>query len=66
MITSHPYERPLSLSETAALLRVGESTVRRYVKTGLLPATRLARSGRYRIARQDVDRLLHPVEAERM
>ncbi len=47
----------LTTKEVAALLRVSQATVARWVRLDQLPAIRLP-SGQLRIRREDVDRLL--------
>ncbi|NJD28171.1 MAG: helix-turn-helix domain-containing protein [Chloroflexi bacterium] len=49
--------RLTSLPEAARELGIHESTVRRWIKAGLLPADRIGPGRRYRIARHDLDRL---------
>jgi len=50
--------RYLTTQEVADILRVRVETVRSYIKRGMLPAVKLGRD--YRIAAEDVDRLLQP------
>jgi len=50
--------RYLTTQEVADILRVRVETVRSYIKRGILPAVKLGRD--YRIAAEDVDRLLQP------
>jgi excisionase family DNA binding protein len=47
----------LTTKEVAALLRVSQATVARWVRLDQLPAIRLP-SGQLRIRRQDVDQLM--------
>jgi excisionase family DNA binding protein len=47
----------LSLPEAAAELAVSQSTIRRWIKTGDLPARKVGLGGgRFRISRDDLDR----------
>jgi excisionase family DNA binding protein len=61
--TPHPpigrgRNRPtLSASQVAALVDVDPRTIRRWARSGVLPATRTA-GGQYRWNREDVDRLI--------
>jgi excisionase family DNA binding protein len=53
----------LTVSEVATVLRVDDTTVRRWVKLGVLDAVTLPHKGRrqaYRIKQETVDRLLQP------
>jgi excisionase family DNA binding protein len=51
-------EQYLTLAEVAQRLRMSEATVRRWVRTGQLPAEKvgLAPSFRYRVARSELER----------
>jgi excisionase family DNA binding protein len=51
----------LTVVEVAELLRVSRGTVTRWIRLGQLRAVRLP-SGTYRIARRDVDKLLHELQ----
>lgn len=51
----------LSLDEVAEMLRLSYSTVRRYVRTGLLPAARTP-TGIWRVRRADAEAFLTPHE----
>ena len=56
---SEPLPQYLTLHEFAAALRVSVDTVRRWVKTGRIPAHRLpGTSGKWLIARSALDALL--------
>lgn len=46
--TQQPYESLITISESAALLRVSEKTVRRWIKAGDLPAAKLGAQWRIR------------------
>jgi excisionase family DNA binding protein len=47
--------RPLTLPETARTLAVSETTVRRWVRSGILPAVVVGPAKRYRIDPDDLD-----------
>lgn len=53
----------LTTAEAAKLLRVGRSTVTRWVRLGQLKAMRLP-SGTFRIPRSEVEKLLRQLEDE--
>jgi excisionase family DNA binding protein len=56
-------EELLTVSEVADILRVDSTTVRRWVKNGILEAVVLPHVNKrqaYRIKRQTVDKLLNP------
>ena len=53
-------EEYLSIAEAAARLRVAQSTVRRWIREGAVPAYRLGRR-RLGLKRGDLDRLVTPV-----
>lgn len=53
-----------SVEETAEFLGVSESTVRRYISNGKLSAYRLGDERLIRIKRQDLDKLLSPINAD--
>jgi excisionase family DNA binding protein len=56
-------ERPMSSGEAARRLGVHVSTVGRWIRLGLLPATRTpGPRGQYRIAAQAVERLRRQME----
>jgi excisionase family DNA binding protein len=48
----------LTLPEAARQLNVSESSIRRWIQAGTLPAHRVGPGGRYRIALDDLDELL--------
>ena len=48
-------ERLLTLRESADRLRVSHYTVRRWIRTGLLPAVAVGPRGQYRLRPSDVD-----------
>ncbi len=48
-----------TVDEAARILRVDRATIIRWIKAGLLPASRLP-GGRYRIAREDLRLALRP------
>ena len=49
----------LTVAEVAELLKLNEQTVRRWIRTGRLPAVSLgSRQAGYRVRRSDVDELL--------
>ncbi|HIC88501.1 MAG TPA: DNA-binding protein [Anaerolineae bacterium] len=50
----------LTVAEAAEYLRVSDSTVRRYVREGLLPAARLPDKRGIRVRRSDLETLLSP------
>jgi excisionase family DNA binding protein len=50
----------LHVKEAAAELDVHPSTVRRHIHAGDLEAVRLAQHGRYRVARQALEKFLRP------
>ena len=52
-----------SVQEAAEFLGVSESTIRRYVSDGRLLAYRLGDERLIRIKRQDLDKLLSPINA---
>lgn len=52
--------KPLTVEESAELLRVGVETVQRYVREGKLPASKVGR--RYLIPEEAVKALLEPKE----
>lgn len=52
-----------SVQEAAEFLRVSETTVRRYISDGRLPAYRLGDERLIRIKRQDLAGLLSPLES---
>ena len=54
----------LSVQETAQHLGVSESTVRRYISDGRLPAYRLGDERLIRIRRGDLQGLLIPIEID--
>ena len=54
----------LSVQETAQHLGVSESTVRRYISDGRLPAYRLGDERLIRIKREDLQGLLSPIEID--
>lgn len=56
---SSPNHAYLSLPQVARELAVVETTVRRWIKAGLLPADVIGPARRYRIEREDVERLRH-------
>lgn len=51
-------ERWLTIREVCDLLGVNERTVRRWVKSGELPAVELGQRAGYRIAASDFDRFI--------
>ena len=57
-------ERPefLHVKEVADVLRVDESTIRRAIRSGQLPAVTLGEHGRYRVRRDALDEFLRSVE----
>lgn len=56
----------LSVAEAATILKVTESTVRRWIRRGDLPAYRTGRRG-VRVKREDLEREINPfVEFQRM
>ncbi|MGV0793060.1 helix-turn-helix domain-containing protein [Mycolicibacterium sp. XJ1819] len=54
----HP-DQVISPKEAAEILRVTSRTVQRYIKEGLLPASRLPGGRLWRIRRSDVEALLN-------
>lgn len=52
-------EQLLTVNDVAALLRVSPRTVRRWIETGKLRATRLPGRGAYRIQPADLRAALH-------
>jgi excisionase family DNA binding protein len=50
-------ERFLTIKEAAELLQFSESTVRRWIDEGLLPAFRMGRWGHHRIALSQILKL---------
>ena len=52
-----------SVQEAAKFLGISESTIRRYVSDGRLLAYRLGDERLIRIKRQDLDKLLSPINA---
>jgi len=50
-----------SVREAAEFLAVSEGTIRRYISDGRLPAYRLGNERLIRIRRQDLERLLSPI-----
>ncbi len=56
-VREHPRPELLTVDETAELLRLGESTVRRKIRTGQIPAVRLASHGRgtVRVPRDELE-----------
>ena len=55
----------LTVSEVAESLRVDGTTVRRWIKLGVLEALTLPHAGAresYRVRRETLNRVLHPVE----
>ena len=52
------WDRLLTTTETARVLRVRPDTVRQLVRNGELPAVRLGGSAGYRIRRADLDRFI--------
>lgn len=61
----HPTEEHglLTVSEVASIVRVDDTTVRRWIKNGILEAVRLPHAGKregYRIPRSTIDKLLEP------
>jgi excisionase family DNA binding protein len=48
----------LTLDETAQVCRVSQATVRRWLRTGKLPAVTLP-TGHYRVRHEDLQRLIH-------
>lgn len=55
-------EEYLSVAEAATRLRVAQSTIRRWIREGDVPAYRLGRR-RVGLKRGDLDRLVRPVQA---
>jgi excisionase family DNA binding protein len=55
--------RLLTTREAARRLRVSEATVYRYVRSGRVPAVRLAEFGPWRIPAADLEALLRPSRA---
>ena len=51
-----PRRTLIGLAEAAELLDVSPRTLRRWVKAGRLPVTRLP-SGRYKVALEDIERI---------
>lgn len=47
----------LTAKEAADMLRVNNDTVKRYIKTGLVPAVKIGKS--FRIKRADIEALLN-------
>lgn len=48
----------LTLQECAKILKVHHMTIRRYIKSGKLKATRIGEKGMYRIKVEDLKRLM--------
>lgn len=48
----------LTVPEVAELLNYSRLTILKYIREGILPATRLKTRGRWRIKRRDVERAL--------
>jgi len=58
----HEQDELMTVHEVADILRVDDTTVRRWVKNGILEAVRLPRAGKresYRIKRNTVDAILN-------
>ncbi len=53
-----PESEYLTVEEVAELLSVDTSTVRRYIRDGLIEATQLPERGMYRIKKETIDRML--------
>lgn len=51
----------LTVKEAADMLRVNNDTVKRYIKTGLVPAVKIGKS--FRIRRADIEALLNTGKA---
>ncbi len=63
-------ERPnsegwLRTREAAAYLQVNEETLRRWVRTGVIPAAKLGNRGGFRFRREDLDRFVQSRQASR-
>jgi excisionase family DNA binding protein len=56
-----PDKSLLTTSQAADMLDVSRDTVARWIRLGQLPAVRLP-SGRYRVRREDVERLLRQAD----
>jgi excisionase family DNA binding protein len=52
------HETWYTIADIVAMLKVHEQTVRRWIKTGELPAAALGRKAGYRIRKQDLDAFL--------
>lgn len=52
----------LTTEEVAAILRVSENTVRRWVKVGILEGFKVPGTRRHRFRRSDIDRITQPRE----
>ena len=57
-----PKRKWLSTAEVAELYGVHRRTVQNWIRAGVLPAVELPRSGDWRIAEDDADRVVRPVE----
>ena len=66
-MASHEWSEPgtamLTLKEVAATVRVAESTVRRWIRGGTLPAYKLGKRGQVRVSSDD---LQHFLEQQRL
>jgi excisionase family DNA binding protein len=52
------HETWYTIADIVEMLKVHEQTVRRWIKTGELPAVALGRKAGYRIRKQDLDAFL--------
>ena len=62
-MTKETLKELFSVREAAEFLGVSDSTIRRYISNGRLQAYRLGDERLIRIKRQDLERLLSPINA---